>query len=107
MWDSKKAEMMQAAHDAELQRVLRRLAQLLFAALLAASHSASQTPASAQRPAPGCAALSLLILSICLLTVQSKNLRLRFCHELLIDAEWVVHMIKDHAELLFDMRPAG
>ena len=55
VWDSKKAGMMQAAHDAELQRVLRRLARLLFAALLAGTQAAPQTPPSSPRPGPRCA----------------------------------------------------
>jgi hypothetical protein len=56
VWDSRKAEMMQAAHDADLQRLLRRLAQLLFAALQSggscAPPSAPGTPAARQCTGP-------------------------------------------------------
>ena len=66
MWDSKKAGMMQAAHDAELQRVLRRLARLLYAALLDGTLAAPQTPPSSPRPGPRRAARSSVVLDILL-----------------------------------------
>ena len=59
VWDSKKAGMMQAAHDAELQRLLRRLAMLLFAALLDGTQAAPQTPPPSPRPGPRSAAQTL------------------------------------------------
>ena len=60
VWDSRKAEMMQAAHDADLQRLLRRLAQLLYAALGGVGSSCTSpadpgTPPGWQRSGPRCA----------------------------------------------------
>ena len=61
VWDSRKAEMMQAAHDADLQRLLRRLAELLFAALRdggCGPPSAPGSPPLRQRYGPRYAAVT-------------------------------------------------